>query len=741
MGLFNRHRDAPQIEFKGHQYTPDAFVAMLNQMTTQFDQARQQLTDLHQQVSDHQAAEQRLQDEKGRLEQQLAQLKKQLQDVQSNAEASDDEIEVGNTRMKVRVLADRYLESNRALADANDQLDTLSRELSAQKESNRQLKDEYNRKLAAYDGYAQQLEDQLAAATHVEIDGQKMTVTELVQHYQQLARQLSQAEKRYMKSNRALSDANNQLDRLNREHAAQEEANRRFKDEYNRKLGARDEYVRQLKDQLAEASHIEVNGQQMTVAELTQSYRWLTQQLLQKRTQLQSVSTQPTAPARSSVPSANQKLIDRYYALVRAVLAEYQQAVARLQAELTESLTDHHESEFLQLVSLHTSPTNYQRLLRERGQQLLNYIKDHPHQEKMLRHGERAANESAPVRGLNYWRGFVDQYQQAVAKLLEKNLNVQKNFQYALRYDKALAQRIAGDMPFYLSAQNVVDLHTIQDGISDEQTINRDIEVFRSNINASQKGAAGEQLVRDALQDYEHGRVMFSLNLPYQYADGKDNSNQIDGIVINEKGIFILEIKNYAGSKIWINRDGYAVTETADGRRNIHKDYHDRSIVDQGKDHCSAVLKAMKRDDEVSPHIRYLSDHVHVLYVSTNPHAKIVTTGAGVDPNHHFVSLAELQEVIDGANGKLRPGIIQLVAAAISNQQKGEKQFSYKCFPADPDRRVEQAWKQYTIMQKMLRLKLDDLVARRDPHIMRELDKAGLRSCNGFVNNKPRNKK
>lgn len=46
----------------------------------------------------------------------------------------------------------------------------------------------------------------------------------------------------------------------------------------------------------------------------------------------------------------------------------------------------------------------------------------------------------------------------------------------------------------------------------------------------------------------------------------KKNSNHIDGTVINEKGIFILEIKNYAGKKIWINQANYAVTETVDGR-------------------------------------------------------------------------------------------------------------------------------------------------------------------------------
>lgn len=494
--------------------------------------------------------------------------------------------------------------------------------------------------------------------------------------------------------------------------------------------------VAQLKEQLGQAQQVEVDGEMLPIAELVQRYRQLVTQASPAK---QPTDQHPSAPVRSVKPSS--ALIDRYYELVQAVLAEYQGKVARLQDELTKGLTDHHESELLQLVDLRTSPTHYQRLLRDRSQQLLAYLQDHPQQEATVRQGKHGFNESAPVRSLNYWRGFVSQYQQAVAALLKRNRNVRRDFQYALRYDKDLALKIAEQMPFYLSDQNVVDLQTIQDGISDEEAVKKSVNAFRFNINVSRKGADGEQAVRAALQNDAHSRAMFSLNLPYQYGDGGENSNQVDGVVVNEKGIFVLEIKNYTANKLWINPDGYAVTEKADGQQKVYKDRRGRGIVAQGTDHRAAVLQALKSDGEVYRHFRYLSKQVHILYVSTDPNTTIVTTGAGVGSDHRFVSLDKLRTVIDGASGQLRPDIIQAVAAAISNQQKGEKQFKYKCFPADPDRRVSQAWQQYAVMQALLQLNLDDLVAQRDPKILVALGQAGLRTCNGFVTSKPHQRK
>lgn len=625
MGLFNRSKP-PQIELDGRQYTVTAFVDKFNELADQLDQAQQQLAAARQQAKQHRDAEQCLQDEKGQLEQQVAQLKQQLRILSTVGNA----VEVAGIQMSAQELAERYLKVKQSLVAATAKLDRVNRGLAAQQDRN------------------QQLQDQLNQAQRVTIDGQTVTIPELVRRYRQLVQQSSPAK-----------------------------------------------------------------AEQGTAA------------------QHQALATGALS---------EQELIDCYYELVQSSLTEYQDEVARLKDELTKNLTDHHESELLQLTDLRTSPTSYQRLLSERSQQLLNYLKDHPRQEQAVRRGKRAANEGDQLRGLNYWDNFVYQYRQTATSLLKKNRTVRQNFQYALRYDKELAKRIAERMPFYLTDQNVVDLQTIQGGIGDEEAVKKDVTTFRFNIIVSQQGEDGERLVRQALEADRNSRVPFSLNLPYRYGDGKENSNQIDGIVINEQGIFVLEIKNYAAKKLWINRDG-AVVAQKDGKQQVYQDCHDRGIVDQGRDHHAAVLQALEADDQVRRHIRYLKRQLHVLYVSTAPHVQLVTTGADIDPKHRFVSLDELPRVIAGAQGRLRPDIIQQVAAAISNQQQGEKQFKYKCFPADPDRRAELAWQQYVIMREMLQMNLDDLVAQRDPAILAELDQAGLRACNGFVTSKPHHHK
>lgn len=588
-----------------------------------------------------------------------------------------------------------------------DQLDQTQQQLAAARQQAKQHRDaeqclqDEKRQL---EQQVAQLKQHLRTLSSVEVAGVQMNAQELAE--------------RYLKVKRALVAATAKLDRVNRGLAVQQDRNQ------------------QLQDQLDQAQQVTIDGQTLTIPEPVRRYRQLVQQSSPTKAE-QSTVAQPPAFATGSL--SERELIDRYYELVQSSLTEYQDELARLKDELTKNLTDHHESELLQLTDLRTSPTSYQRLLSERSQQLLNYLKNHPRQEQAVRRGKHAANEGDQLRGLNYWDNFVYQYRQTATSLLKKNRTVRQNFQYALRYDKELAKRIAERMPFYLTDQNVVDLQTIQGGIGDEEAVKKDVNTFRFNIIVSQQGEDGERLVRRALEADQNSRVLFSLNLPYRYGDGKENSNQIDGIVINERGIFVLEIKNYAAKKLWINRDGAAVAQK-DGKQKVYKS-HDRGIVDQGRDHHAAVLQALETDDQVRRHIRYLKRQLHVLYVSTASHAQLVTTGADIDPNHRFVSLDELPRVIAGAQGRLRPDIIQQVAAAISNQQQGEKQFKYKCFPADPDRRAELAWRQYVIMREMLQMNLDDLVAQRDPAILAELDQAGLRACNGFVTSKPHHHK
>lgn len=67
-----------------------------------------------------------------------------------------------------------------------------------------------------------------------------------------------------------------------------------------------------------------------------------------------------------------------------------------------------------------------------------------------------------------------------------------------------------------------------------------------SDLKFALQGQEGEDLVRKSVITYNDLTYLNSINLHYNYKnDSKRKDNQIDGIVINNRGIFILEIKNY----------------------------------------------------------------------------------------------------------------------------------------------------------------------------------------------------
>lgn len=254
---------------------------------------------------------------------------------------------------------------------------------------------------------------------------------------------------------------------------------------------------------------------------------------------------------------------------------------------------------------------------------------------------------------------------------------------------------------------------------------------FQKQANNTLKGATGERLVRNVVATYDYNRVLTSLNLPYQYEKGKDNSNQIDFIVVNQKGIFVLEIKNYAADAIGIDQNGFIVTERGG------KAYRNAKITRQGQLHYKAVLNNLAADEMTKPYLDYLKNQLHVLYVSTNPHTKIKPVYPNANPHYHFIGLDGLRKYIDSTKGRLRPEVIRSVVEAIDNRQQAEKRYDYLCFPADPAKRAESAWQQYKIMRQLLRLKLDDFVDRYDPDIRQELNMVGLQACDGYVTSKP----
>ena len=491
------------------------------------------------------------------------------------------------------------------------------------------------------------------------------------------------------------------------------------------------------------AQAVTVNGEQMPVAELVKRYCHL---LRQKQSQPQtqpsfrpaprSQATQPAREAATSGSNADrEKLIDRYYQVVQTVLGDYQDQVAKLQRQLTEYLKDNGQVEFLQLTKNNVTPSTYQKMFQERNQQMIRYVENHQHQEELVRPKDQKTNPHDELRGVRYWGNFVYRYRWVLSRLLDQNDDDHRNFKFAYRYAKPTAKRIGESKPAYLTVQNVRDLRTIQSGIKDEQAWDKNMKKFFEQVNNTSKGDEGERLVRNVVGSSANNRVLSSLNLPYQYRKGEDNSNQIDCIVVNQKGIFILEIKNYTADKIGIDRDGFIVVEK-NGRKIRYK-----NIIKQGQFHYKAVLNNLEEDELTKPYVNYLKKNLHVLYVSTNPHAVIQPAYPNANPHYHFIGLDGLRNYIDSARGQLRPEVIKSVAEVIGNLQQAEKQRDYVCFPSNPGKRAEDGWQQLTIMRQLLNLKLDDFVDRHDPDIRQELAMEGLTTCDGYVTSKPHSKK
>lgn len=494
--------------------------------------------------------------------------------------------------------------------------------------------------------------------------------------------------------------------------------------------------------ELASAQQVTVNGKTMPVTELVKRYCYLLQQG-QSRPQTNSQPTpqsQSTQPARSSaVPVSNadrEKLIDRYYQDVQSVLGDYQDQVENLQQKLTKYLNGNGQAEFLQLAESKISANSYQKLFAERNKQMVRYIENHQYQEKLVRPEKQADNPHNELRGVDYWGNLIYRYRRALSRLLDQNKNVHHDFKYAYRYAKPTALQISERKPSYLTDQNVLDLRTIYSGIKDEQDWHKKVDDFRDQAKTLLKGAEGERIVRNVVKSYAYNRVLTSLNLPYEYQKGKADSNQIDCIVVNQKRIFILEIKNFNADTLGIDRDGFVVYYKKDGTATRYQ-----NIARQGQNHYKAVQRILESDETFKPHIRYLKKYMRVVYVSTNPHAKLKPADPNAKHHYHFIGLDGLREYIDNTNGNLRPEIIQSVVDAIGNNQQAEKRYDHLCYPSDPVKRVDDVWQQLTIMNQLLKLKLDDFVDRYDPDIRQQLDMAGLVTRDGYVTSKPHHKK
>lgn len=95
-------------------------------------------------------------------------------------------------------------------------------------------------------------------------------------------------------------------------------------------------------------------------------------------------------------------------------------------------------------------------------------------------------------------------------------------------------------------------------------------------------------------------------------------------------------------------------------------------------------------------------------------------------------------EILSSAAGNLRPEVVEQVAEALTHAQQPKKAYPQYLFPERPDMVLEGAWQQLQLIKQLSNTNLDDLVVKKDPELIRALQEAGLKACNGYITHQPR---
>lgn len=471
---------------------------------------------------------------------------------------------------------------------------------------------------------------------------------------------------------------------------------------------------------------IVLDGKKLTSDELVEKYV----QLLQENARLKQQLGKPTETAKQ-VPVATRKtqattngdLIARYYQLVQMVLGKYKEQVDQIQSQLEKYLTGANQSEFLTLIHGNFSASAYKSLLLKRNEEVVNYLNHHPECEPAV---QRIGDDNdETLRGIRYWESFTGCYRQCLGELLELNQQMRPNFRSAWRDHKDIAREVQKQKPNFLSAENSLALHTIYSGLADEEEWKTATRTFTDKARLFLKGVEGEKLVKEQVEN-NGNYVLTSLNLPYEYQKDQSDSNQIDCVVVNQDGIFVLEVKNYSSKKLGIDKDGNLV---ADWTKHLDKEFN---IGKQGQCHYRAVCDALKSDELIEPCLANLKKYLHVLYVSANEGIELLPAPTK-KPYYHFVSLTDLKDEITQLHENLSPEMIREVVDALVNAQQKEKAYPYYCFPSDPASVIDRSWHQFLLIKKLLKLKVDNLVTQADPELLPKLEQAGYLTKDGYV--------
>lgn len=163
------------------------------------------------------------------------------------------------------------------------------------------------------------------------------------------------------------------------------------------------------------------------------------------------------------------------------------------------------------------------------------------------------------------------------------------------------------------------------------------------------QGKRGELRVEQALGDTQRGK-QYVFNNYSAYRDGR--TFEVDHILINPRGIFVLETKNWAGE----------VYGTEDGE--MWKQYHGRGKYAREDSHPNPIKQN-------SGHARHISKILEDKYV-VNPIVVMANDNAGRISSDKVVNLCELKAYLDIFGEPIYSAEeMQAIYEALAEYQKG----------------------------------------------------------------------
>lgn len=214
-----------------------------------------------------------------------------------------------------------------------------------------------------------------------------------------------------------------------------------------------------------------------------------------------------------------------------------------------------------------------------------------------------------------------------------------------------------------------------------------EVDEAQKHFNATVEGIYGEAATFCELSNYHELIVLDSINLPYNYLNSYTQDNQIDFIVINCRGIFLLEVKNYFPSKMYdastityeINNQGYLELNSDTYEHSVYTKRN--GIQRQMELHKQALADVLEKHDKVN-YIKFI--HNVCVIPDTIIPAKVKTIGEELITESRLYS-----EVLNAPNICLSHDEIKELEQIINNENQEERIYTYTVMKDIPDNVLE----------------------------------------------------